>query len=388
MPADEAPIRALVPEATEVVYSLQILRGIAALLVTFYHFSPYLRTTIPGRNLGFTLFSEGYVGVDIFFLISGFIIVHSTERSGHAAPLAFGIRRFFRVVPLAQIATLLYALILPVRPSTPALLRSLLFLPQADFDPPKFGYPVIPQEWTLAYELIFYLMFAAVLVFTHRRRVAVTAVLMLFSIVSCQWMLGGPLSPFPNGVPLPSEPVHPLWSAVLGQWGNPIMAEFIAGMLLAAAYRRWEAALRRDRWARAERLVGGLLVAAFVGTYCTAAHPGNGLLNKGWGALCLVAGSLLLELSLPRPGSAPGRRPIFAAFLWLGAISYSLYLVHMGIAERCLRFVAFHALGLTVGGLVGFGALVPTALLLAWILHSAVEVACIRAGKKLAEMTD
>jgi peptidoglycan/LPS O-acetylase OafA/YrhL len=55
--------------AADMVYSLQILRGIAALLVLGYHYSHYLKPVIPGADLGYRLFAGGYAGVDVFFII-------------------------------------------------------------------------------------------------------------------------------------------------------------------------------------------------------------------------------------------------------------------------------------------------------------------------------
>src|SRR5580698_2415072 len=155
------------------VASIQVLRGLAAVLVMLYHYAHYLSVTIPGRDIGNVLFAGGYAGVDVFFYISGFIIVYSTEQREHANPVDFSIRRFVRVVPLAQIATLVYFAILFSRPSSLLLWQSLFFIPRGFIDPPKFGFPVVPQEWTLAYELLFYGLFAVALTFAHRRRVLV-----------------------------------------------------------------------------------------------------------------------------------------------------------------------------------------------------------------------
>lgn len=57
MPMPANRVRALVPEASGIVFSVQRLRGVAALLMKLYHFAPNLQGTIPGRDLGFTLLS-------------------------------------------------------------------------------------------------------------------------------------------------------------------------------------------------------------------------------------------------------------------------------------------------------------------------------------------
>jgi exopolysaccharide production protein ExoZ len=369
---------------TRMVYSVQILRGIAALLVMFFHYAKYLKSTVPGADIGFDMFSGGYAGVDVFFIISGFIIVHSTEQKRHAGPFAFSIRRLFRVVPLAQIATLTYFAIISAPTPSRLLWKSLLFLPSADADAPKFGYPVVAQEWTLSYELVFYGVFAAVLIFTHRRRVLAASLALAACVLGFQWLLGGPISLRPNGVALPVDYHGFIPAEILGVLGNPILIEFVAGMALAAAYLRFESRLRHARWRLAERLVGLSLIGTFLASYLSRLDPGNGLLDKGGGACCLVTGGLLLEVSFRRPAAAEAGRCL-SAFLWLGSISYSLYLVHAGIAERLLRFTCSLLLGLKVDGLRGFAALIATSLALASASHVFFERRLIRAGKFLAD---
>ncbi len=365
------------------VYSVQVLRGVAALLVMLFHYSKYLKSTVPGADIGFRMFGGGYVGVDVFFIISGFIIVHSTDRNRYANPVAFSIRRLFRVVPLAQIATLLYFAIIATPPSARLLWQSLLFLPSADIDAPKFGYPVVPQEWTLSYELVFYGIFAAVLAFTHRRRVVAASLALAACVVGFQWILGGPVSLRPNAVALPVGYHGFVPPEMLGVLGNPILLEFVAGMALAAAYAGLEGWLRDPRRRLAGRLAGLSLIGIFVFSYLSRTDPGNGLLDKGAGACCLVGGALLLEASFERPAAADLGRCL-SAFLWLGSISYSLYLLHSGIADRLLRLASSLLLGAKVDGLWGFGALIVTSLALASASHVFLERRLIRAGKLLA----
>ena len=348
-----------------------------------FHYSKYLKPTVPGADIGFRMFGGGYAGVDIFFIISGFIIVHSTERKRHSNPVAFSIRRLFRVVPLAQVATLFYFAIIANRPSSRLLWQSLLFLPSAEADAPKFGYPVVPQEWTLSYELVFYGIFAAVLAFTHRRRVIAASLALAACVVGFQWILGGSVSLRPNAVALPPGYQGFVPPEILGVLGNPILLEFAAGMALAAAYGRLEARLRDARWRLAERLAGLSLIGIFVCSYLSRLDPGNGLLDKGAGASCLVMGALLLEVSFARPGAADGPRCLWP-FLWLGSISYSLYLVHAGIADRLLRLACSLLLGMKVDGAWGFAALIATSLALASASHVYLERRFISAGKRLA----
>ncbi|HEG2001851.1 TPA: acyltransferase family protein [Enterobacter asburiae] len=62
------------------ILSIHYLRGIAALLVVLFHFRDKLNNVYTQKDLGDLLFGGGLAGVDLFFLISGFIIVYSTKK--------------------------------------------------------------------------------------------------------------------------------------------------------------------------------------------------------------------------------------------------------------------------------------------------------------------
>lgn len=64
----------------EKVNSIHYLRGIAALMVVFYHLKARLNDVYAQENLGDLLFNSGAFGVDLFFVISGFIICYATDR--------------------------------------------------------------------------------------------------------------------------------------------------------------------------------------------------------------------------------------------------------------------------------------------------------------------
>ena len=131
-------------------YSIELLRFLAATAVVFVH--------IP-------IVKFGNIGVDIFFAISGFVMMLSTESSSKN----FFLKRIIRVAPTYYIFTLgvfFSALIAPsVLNNTTAdfsqLVQSFLFVP---FDKNGVGhYPILFLGWTLNYEMYFYLLFALAL---------------------------------------------------------------------------------------------------------------------------------------------------------------------------------------------------------------------------------
>lgn len=142
---------------------LQSLRGLAALMVLLGHIraeaAHYFALDLPGANLPWTR------GVDIFFVISGFIVTLSAARFLDR-PAAFLTRRLRRVVPLYALFTTLTVALLLATPGAlkstqldaAQILHSYLFLP---FERPDGRIaPVLSLGWTLNYEVFFYALLA------------------------------------------------------------------------------------------------------------------------------------------------------------------------------------------------------------------------------------
>ena len=163
--------------------SIQHLRGVAALMVVFFHCFQWTWTPFP----------TGQAGVDLFFVISGFVMWTVTERQPQS-PAEFLRRRFARIAPPYWLATLLAAglalawpaLFLEIRVDPEHLWKSLLFLPHRD----PFGnpFPVLPVGWTLIYEVFFYLVFAFAMLFGRARMAVLTAILCLAGLSGFVWL--------------------------------------------------------------------------------------------------------------------------------------------------------------------------------------------------------
>jgi len=179
----------------------------------------------------------GSLGVDIFFIISGFIIVIST-RPGTSAP-NFMKRRVLRVVPPYWIVTMgaifLYALAAIVADSTnfptmSELAQSLLFIPYVAEEGRTM--PILFVGWTLYYEMFFYLIFAFSIIWFSR----IPAILCASAILTGIYLIGRALQP--EGV-------------VAAFYTNPIILEFMWGMALAVFW------LQREKWSAHVNLVIG-----------------------------------------------------------------------------------------------------------------------------------
>lgn len=90
------------------VFSVHYLRGLAAVIVVCFHYRYYINDSFSNINLGDFLFSNGAYGVDLFFIISGFIICYSTRRPEKLPALSFGLKRFFRIYPLLFASLILF----------------------------------------------------------------------------------------------------------------------------------------------------------------------------------------------------------------------------------------------------------------------------------------
>ena len=318
------------------VRSIQALRALAALSVVLYHACQW-------ANAGFAI---GAAGVDVFFVISGFVM-WTTIQDENLTPASFLQRRFWRVAPAYWLVTLVIAGLALMAPKlmshvyvTPRhVLMSVLFLQHND--PSGLPFPVLPVGWSLNYEAIFYTVVALALTVPARRRFGLIAGsligIMLLGIVP-------PVSLFLAG------------QAHLGEiaqkpfflFANPMMLQFLAGVVIAKL--RLEGRLPRHGagWGLVAAALAMFFVLSFFDLYASLWRP----ILWGTPAALLVAGVVSLE--------AGGRVLADRLSDRLGEASYSLYLCHwpvvvilagaMGVARPWLftpvAFVAAVAVGL------------------------------------------
>jgi exopolysaccharide production protein ExoZ len=290
--------------------TIQYLRAAAALAVVVFHAT---------ARAGYPMV-VGAAGVDVFFVISGFIMWTVTERP--TAPGAFLAHRLLRIVPLYWLAT--FAAAATAHPDLLRLTAALLFVPWRA--PDGNVWPVLVQGWTLQYEMFFYLLFAAALFLPRRGQlVALSIALVALALLSRAAPIGSPLAK---------------------TYTDPILLEFLAGIWLA------------DIW-RAGKLpaaVGPVLLAVAVAGFAAAGvagldpHGWTRLLVWGLPAWLLVAGGLALE----------PKAPVSRVGLALGDGSYSIYLFHTliaGVVWRLplgLALIPIAIVASTIGGVLLF----------------------------------
>ncbi len=282
--------------------ALQLLRFLAAFMVVVAHGTQTYSLRLKGSD-GSDYWHFGTIGVDIFFVISGYMMAMTTRGAGAGVVAAwkFLIRRIVRVVPIYWIFTalkLLIVLVVPVAslkamPTVSHIAASLLFIPHQAFDG-QF-WPVLPVGWTLNFEMFFYAVFA-VMIATGVHRIL--GVALAFGVIALIGQLD--LSP-----------------GFLVFYCDSLLIEFLFGMALAGfvASPRWLEITGRKK----DLLVTVLCVAAVVFVLLEGQLPRG--LTWGVSAACVVCVALLME---QRVRTSRLLRQAVPA----GDSSYSLYLTH------------------------------------------------------------
>lgn len=289
------------------------MRGVAALLVVFYHIESHFDGSL-WQMLYDRIFSRGHIGVDLFFVLSGFLMTYLRPRqTGCKVAGRFLIRRLLRIWPSYVVVTLLYAAT-AYYSSVQQIVLSLLFLPQSADPPLVLGFPTVFVGWTLNYEAYFYLLCGVSLLFAGNRYfpwllLAWTLVtLVLVPLVHDQNLLVPPLEVPPGNYPF-------LYLALVT---NPIIWEFVIGAMVAVVITRCQARITAlsVRAARGIALGGVAVFVVFFLALDNKMEP----LACGLPSAALVAGLVIADL-----------RGAWSISPWLerfGDASYCTYLLH------------------------------------------------------------
>jgi exopolysaccharide production protein ExoZ len=331
------------------IASIQGLRAVAATMVLVVHAALAIREArLPATgqfmpsipNLTFV----GAGGVDLFFVISGFVMAHSLSTTD-ANPQTFLAARWLRIAPLFALVSATYLLLLGASPTLGSLSTTLTLLPV--FDGPVYHSPLLQVGWSLGFEAAFYILVAVVLGAT-RDRIHLLLALTLAAALTGLF-------------------VHPDW-APLRLMLNPLQLEFALGILVWMGWRR-----DITRRIAAPALVTGILLFAIgvafgLGTQIdvgieSAVDGTSGLARTWtWGvpAALIMIGTID---TVPRGRIAT----------WLGRIgdaSYSTYLTHPVL-------LALIAIGLpylpVLHPVITASAFVVASTLLGLIVHAHVE---------------
>lgn len=291
---------------TRTLFSVQYARGVAAVSVLLFHaFNDAHATGYPEQVL--------QAGVDLFFVVSGFIMWVTTFGSDIGAKRFLG-KRVRRIVPLYWLFSAIAVLTAAVAPqlgkSTGAehAIASFLFLPAVNPVTHK-AEPLLAPGWTLNHEMLFYLIFALALTLSSRRRRLIAVIGLNVALALVGWLSHGPL--------------------LVSFYTNPIILEFVFGVIIGWIYTSGYSISRR---------VSGVMVTASALTMVLfAAAWGQTVILRVvlWG---IPAAVIVLGLALAENAKPVAR---WRSWQFLGDASYSIYIVH-GVMLAALLSIVNH----------------------------------------------
>jgi exopolysaccharide production protein ExoZ len=335
-----------VPRRRGELVGIQYLRGIAAMMVVVFHLKSQF------ARMGYVGFWPNGLsaGVDIFFVISGFIMLVTTAGKS-ISPFDFWWRRIIRIVPMYWLVTAFMTAVMLIVPKALQtaryepwhLLGSYIFVPVLHPVEHKFE-PLVTPGWTLNYEMFFYLIFGLFLLVPARLRFAGTvASLTVLVLVGAALM--------------------PARTSVAGFYTDTIILEFAFGMALGEIARRGDLYGRMPALLGWALLIGGLMLLVVPLPFSSDTPRA---LARGPFATAVVAGVLILEAH-----ARVREMPLLRA---LGDASYSIYLSQLVFTSALSQ--AWRKVGLDQGwgGLVAFSTLdILTCALGGWLCYRLVE---------------
>lgn len=216
---------------TNTIYSIQILRALAALLVVadhcFIHIFTVYNIQQPYHAMAWKL---GGIGVMSFFVISGFVMALTNDKkfSETGGSLRFMVNRIIRIVPLYWVMTFIAAGLFIATASKEIsvlyMLKSMYFIVPVDPSSGDIIQPVLGPGWTLNYEMFFYLIFAVFLALPKRAALNGFTTIMLALVI---WGM----------TTLPSSEINDP-KTLFGFYANPLLLLFVAGVWLGVLYRK------------------------------------------------------------------------------------------------------------------------------------------------------
>jgi exopolysaccharide production protein ExoZ len=346
---------------TSRIVSLQVLRFLAATAVVVMHVAHVVRAAEFHTQAVFYPTDIGAAGVDVFFVLSGFVIARTGPLSD-CRPSAGGFfwRRWSRVAPLFYLLSLplIFTALRQDDCSWARMSATFFFWPVSGS---RIVQPFLQPGWTLTFEMVFYSAVTLLLVGGRiRRNLAVLAAIALILVVARQFLTWGALKILANAIYL----------------------EFGAGVGLALA---WE------RLRRLDVRIGMALIAGSLAVFVIEGARGVGdaiswqgvlldtdaihrVIVLGGPAAALVAGALICERL------THGRLARFAA--GLGDASYSIYLVQ-GLVLDIVCSTSLRLMGPGRPVAATLGAIMATTLL-GYLVHRGLERPLARAIKAVS----
>lgn len=345
---------------------VQIFRGLAAMAVLLYHINLQFTKFVPGTpdfNAApwqWTIHRYGFLGVDFFFVLSGFIIyyIHRRDLGISKQGKTFLLKRFFRIQPLLWTIILikLAYLILVSKESVEwmEVVNTALTLP---------GIKMIGVAWTLTFEWMFYLFFLCCILGGRR----------------WLWILGAIWGLLTVGA---SQIDQQDWSQWLQVFSSPYVVLFLCGVVAAEAFNRWPGQLRFANFCIAPLVVILLLIGVTYAPFnLTPFQCRQVAIDMAYGR-CFWGLTFGLLVWWAAVSDMRFRSWVFAPLLIIGNASYAIYLFHNEILQAFIRIgKALHIF--QYGNVVLWMWIYAVAVLVAGIvIHFMIELPLLNWSRK------
>lgn len=342
------------------IKSLHSCRGISCVLICFVHLGGAIASEkYFNVDLFQDLFSFGACSVEFFFVLSGFIIfyVHRKELGQSKAVKSYVLKRLIRIYPIYLIVftfAYLFALTLPqfnnTISSVSVLIQSVLLLPQNKATIGGTGAPIIIVAWTLQVEIVFYFIFLFFLLSKRYLFILIPSILILF------------------------------FSKKMGMQYT-FYLDFISSEYILLFFIGGLASYVLESKKKINQYPGVLICIGFVFYFLSVGlllldfriFAQLVILLYGMSFSCIILSLVLFE----KEGI------VFLGnsfFQMLGAISFSLYLVHYPLISflcKVSMFLNLKSLGL-LGATVSFISIFSLCVFTAWLIHRYVERVIIK----------
>lgn len=345
---------------------IQALRGIAALMVVVSHLLIIERKYSADQILG-DWAVYGMAGVDLFFVISGFIMVYVMwdHPRGLKAASEFLWGRASRIYPLYWVVSLVLLVLWFARPdmvfssidAPPDILKSFALFPDT-------REPLLAVGWTLVHEMYFYLVFAGIMLLP--RKALLPCLIIWFLIIV---IFGGH-----HVTELRSS--NPILNLAL----NGMTYEFIAGAFFACIWRNGEAARKASPSKAFESVFPNLLLTGGIAWLLWELaqmqnFPSSGL--RG-GQLAIPCGLIVMGLA----GRDGVKKQVWKPLVTLGDWSYSLYLTHVLSLTLMGRIWAQFKNDSILDNVVVLIIMIAATILISGIVYKYIEAPIIKAARK------
>ena len=325
------------------IFSIQYMRAIAAVMVVINH-AAWKGEQLSTNPLGW--FNIGGVGVDLFFIISGYIMCHTVYLK-KINFRSFLNARIKRIIPLYWVLTTMALTIFVIFPEKVNSSGGIINIIQSYtlFPVPIEEKYLIQNGWTLSYEFFFYFLFAFCLGLTTKYKFILPTTIIIILVSSGHFITSD----------------HYL----LGFITNPLLLEFSFGIMVFYLFREQHISSTFGF----SLIVLSVLLIAFVNIY---APPYSRIINWGIPAVLFFVGMMTFESFFKRKKA----NKISILFKMIGDSSYSLYLFHPFSLVVCS--LLFTKIGLHNFGYLFVISLIVSSIISGYLCYLLLEKSLLR----------